>query len=272
MGLIMLIMIGVVPASFALNLAANPGAITKIQTQSALVAPLMQAPASSVNLDLPSAKIELQNYLKQSGKARDRTFAALAAETAAIGNELKGLNTLSSLPDAERSVVRTQAYLVSSAITKLDKGKKLTVKSEDTAATKYAKSLNKITLFIPIWVKFAVAIALGLGTMIGWKRIVVTLGEKIGKEHLTYAQGASAELVAMITIMLASAYKLPVSTTHVLSSGIAGTMAANKSGLQMDTLRNIAMAWLLTLPVCVILGAGIFAASLQFVFHVLHFH
>jgi PiT family inorganic phosphate transporter len=117
-------------------------------------------------------------------------------------------------------------------------------------------------------VKFAVAIALGLGTMIGWKRIVVTVGEKIGKEHLTYAQGASAELIAMATIGLADKYGLPVSTTHILSSGIAGTMAANRSGLQANTLRNILLAWVLTLPVCVLLGAGIFSASLYVVLHV----
>jgi PiT family inorganic phosphate transporter len=129
-----------------------------------------------------------------------------------------------------------------------------------------------VTKFIPIWVKFLVALALGLGTMIGWKRIVVTVGEKIGKEHLTYAQGASAELVAMTTIGLATSFGLPVSTTHVLSSGIAGTMFANKSGLQADTMRNIILAWVLTLPVCVLLGAGTFSAAIYFVLHVLHTH
>ena len=113
--------------------------------------------------------------------------------------------------------------------------------------------------------KFAVALALGLGTMIGWKRIVVTVGEKIGKEHLTYAQGASAELVAMATILAADNLGLPVSTTHVLSSGIAGTMAANRSGLQMDTLRNLLLAWVLTIPVSVFLGATIFAFGLNIV-------
>ncbi len=123
--------------------------------------------------------------------------------------------------------------------------------------------MDKLTKFIPVWVKVAVAMALGLGTMIGWKRIVVTVGEKIGKEHLTYAQGASAELVAMGTILAADHLGLPVSTTHVLSSGIAGTMAANRSGLQMDTLRNLLLAWVLTLPVCVLLGAGIFAFGLN---------
>ena len=104
----------------------------------------------------------------------------------------------------------------------------------------------------------AVAFALGLGTMVGWKRIVVTVGEKIGKTHMTYAQGASAELVAMATIFGADHFGLPVSTTHVLSSGVAGAMAANKSGLQMSTIRNLLMAWVLTLPVAITLSGGLY--------------
>ena len=104
----------------------------------------------------------------------------------------------------------------------------------------------------------AVAIALGLGTMVGWKRIVVTIGEKIGKTHLTYAQGASAELVAMATIGAADMFGLPVSTTHVLSSGVAGTMAANRSGLQLTTVRNLLMAWVLTLPAAILLSGALY--------------
>jgi inorganic phosphate transporter, PiT family len=111
--------------------------------------------------------------------------------------------------------------------------------------------------------------ALGFGTMVGWKRIVVTVGERIGKEHLNYGQGAAAEILAMTTIGFADRYGLPVSTTHVLSSGIAGTMAANHSGLQMETMRNILLAWVLTLPVCVLLGAALFSASFYFIFHIL---
>jgi PiT family inorganic phosphate transporter len=105
--------------------------------------------------------------------------------------------------------------------------------------------------------------------MIGWKRIVVTVGEKIGKAHLTYAQGAAAELVAWGTIEAADMLGLPVSTTHILSSGIAGTMVANKSGIQGGTVRNIILAWVLTLPVCVLLGAATFGAGLFVVFHML---
>ena len=118
--------------------------------------------------------------------------------------------------------------------------------------------MDKATKFIPTWVKVAVALALGMGTMVGWKRIVVTVGEKIGKEHLTYAQGACAELVAMCTISAADNFGLPVSTTHVLSSGVAGTMAANGSGLQISTIRNIALAWVLTLPAAALLSGSLF--------------
>ena len=111
--------------------------------------------------------------------------------------------------------------------------------------------------------KFAVATALGLGTMIGWQRIVVTVGEKIGKTHLSYAQGAAAELVAATTIGAADMFGLQFSTTHVLSSGVAGTMAANHSGLQMNTLRNLLLAWVLTLRVCVFMGALPFSLGLN---------
>jgi PiT family inorganic phosphate transporter len=113
-------------------------------------------------------------------------------------------------------------------------------------------------------VKVAVALALGLGTMVGWKRIVVTVGERIGKDHLTYAQGASAGLVAMGTIFVADKFGLPVSTTHILSSGVAGTMAANGSGLRLNTIRNIAAGWVLTLPAAALLSGLLFALFREF--------
>ena len=138
-----------------------------------------------------------------------------------------------------------------------DKENDLT-KEEVATLTAYKRLLDEATKFIPLWVKVAVAIALGLGTMVGWKRIVITVGEKIGKAHLTYAQGASAELVAMGTIGLADMYGLPVSTTHVLSSGVAGTMMANGSGLQWSTVRNLATAWVLTLPAAIMLSATLY--------------
>jgi PiT family inorganic phosphate transporter len=133
--------------------------------------------------------------------------------------------------------------------------------AENAALSNYKSKVDKATKFIPDWVKVAVALALGLGTMVGWKRIVVTVGEKIGKDHLTYAQGASAGLVAMGTIFAADTFGLPVSTTHVLSSGVAGTMVANGSGLHLSTIRNIAAGWVFTLP-----AAGLLSGLLYWLF------
>jgi len=155
--------------------------------------------------------------------------------------------------------IRNDMYLVSEGMRFMTKADALHVSDADkTVLDAYKKQLDHSTKFIPTWVKVAVAIALGLGTMIGWKRIVVTVGERIGKTHLTYAQGASAEIVAMATIGAAELYGLPVSTTHVLSSGVAGTMVANHSGLQWSTVRNLLMAWVLTLPVSIALAGGLY--------------
>jgi PiT family inorganic phosphate transporter len=155
--------------------------------------------------------------------------------------------------------VRNNMYLVSEAIRLMEKANTPAFAPEDRSVIdNYRKQLDHATKFIPTWVKVAVAIALGLGTMVGWKRIVVTVGEKIGKQHLTYGQGASAELVAMLTIGAADAYGLPVSTTHVLSSGVAGTMAANGSGLQWNTVRSLVLAWILTLPASIALAAALY--------------
>ena len=143
----------------------------------------------------------------------------------------------------------------------MSKTGKPAMSADDTLVLKnYKKHIDAATKFIPLWVKVAVAIALGLGTIVGWRRIVVTVGEKIGKEHLTYAQGAAAEITAMFTIGAADWFGLPVSTTHVLSSGVAGTMAANGSGLQVATVRNLLLAWVLTLPASILLAGGLFWA------------
>jgi PiT family inorganic phosphate transporter len=150
-------------------------------------------------------------------------------------------------------------YLASEALRIMQKSGKPQIAAADVTVLKnYKGHIDRATRFIPLWVKVAVALALGLGTMVGWKRIVVTVGEKIGKNHLTYAQGAAAEITAMATIGAADAFGLPVSTTHVLSSGVAGTMAANRSGLQWATVRNLLMAWVLTLPAAMMLSGLLF--------------
>jgi inorganic phosphate transporter, PiT family len=176
-----------------------------------------------------------------------------------ISSQIKQYGSISRVPAAAVGNTRNDMYLASEAIRLLMKDKGSDLNSSDVATlNSYKKGLDSATKFIPLWVKVVVAIALGLGTMIGWRRIVVTVGEKIGKTHMTYAQGASAELVAMSTIAAADMYGLPVSTTHVLSSGIAGTMAANASGLQWATVRNVILAWVLTLPAAIVLSGVLY--------------
>ncbi|MBW8890752.1 MAG: inorganic phosphate transporter, partial [Burkholderiales bacterium] len=165
---------------------------------------------------------------------------ALAAMADSIGQQVRQAGSLAKLPADAVANVRNDMYLTSEAIRHLDKDPTAKLDASSQVNLKaFKKQVDDATKFIPLWVKVAVAIALGLGTMVGWKRIVVTVGEKIGKTHLTYAQGASAEVIAMLTIGAADLYGLPVSTTHVLSSGVAGTMAANRSGLQWSTIRNL---------------------------------
>lgn len=269
MGLLMLILIGVVPGMYALNLATDPGAIDQLIAQSRTAAAAIEKNAAGVKAEATTATATLNAYLKSSGTFNDQVFPALAEKNEEITALLAGHRSLTELPDAQRTALRTAAYFTAETIGKLTKARQIPDANAATTLVTYKGQIEKVTKFIPFWVKFAVALALGFGTMIGWKRIVVTVGEKIGKSHLTYAQGASAELVAMVTIGLADTYGLPVSTTHVLSSGVAGTMAANRSGLQMATLRNLLIAWVLTLPVCIFLGAAFFAGALVFVGRVL---
>jgi PiT family inorganic phosphate transporter len=260
MGLIMLILVGIVPLSFAVDLNTNQAQIMELSSTTETISFQMDRHSPGIAMGgYQVAADEVSGYLKTNGKVNERTFAAIGTKCREISEILTGKTQMSQLSPDQRKVLRSDLYLTSEGLGKLIKQHQLTDPVEQKSVADLKKHMDRVTKFIPTWVKFAVAIALGLGTMIGWKRIVVTVGEKIGKEHLTYAQGASAELVAMATIMAADQYGLPVSTTHVLSSGIAGTMFANHSGLQTETLRNLLLAWVLTLPVCVLLGAGIFA-------------
>jgi PiT family inorganic phosphate transporter len=259
MGLIVLILVGLLPATYALKMDEGPEKVAAIVTQAQASQAVFQKLSNNATISEADAEKELQAFMKPAGSMTDKTFAALAVESKAVHDKLGTVKTFNDLSDADRRAVRTQTYLVSGSINKLNKGNKITDAGDKKTASELSSSLNSVTNYIPSWVKMAVALALGLGTMIGWKRIVVTVGEKIGKTHLTYGQGASAEVVAMCTIFAADQLGLPVSTTHVLSSGVAGTMAANRSGLQMNTLRNLLLAWVLTLPVCMLLGSILFA-------------
>jgi PiT family inorganic phosphate transporter len=190
----------------------------------------------------------------------DDVIPAMAGLTASISSQIKASGSFAQVPAENVTNVRNDMYLTSEAIRVFNKDPHSKALSAEARANldAFKKEIDAATKFIPPWVKVAVAIALGLGTMVGWKRIVVTIGERIGKTHLTYAQGASAEVVAMSTIAAADMFGLPVSTTHVLSSGVAGTMAANRSGLQWGTVRNLVMAWVLTLPAAIALSGVLY--------------
>lgn len=264
MGLIVLILVGILPGTYALKMSADHETVTGLASEAAQLSSIFAAEADGEVVRGGEANRILAAFLKPSGKPTNEVFASLAGLAEDINLRLKDAETFQALPASERGDVRTDLYLLSKTIAKLDKAGRLDMDPEVRAAEQaLGKHADALTNYIPDWVKYAVALALGLGTMIGYKRIVKTVGEKIGKDHLTYGQGASAEAVAMGTILLADHYGLPVSTTHVLSSGIAGTMAANNSGLQMATVRNILMAWVLTLPVCIFLGALLFAGALN---------
>jgi inorganic phosphate transporter, PiT family len=256
MGLIMLILVGTVPLSYALNRAMPADQMTQFVAVAQVTQDALQKASPGAAPSDPRAV--LSDYVRTKA-VQPELLPALAAVIGSIGAQVKESGTLSNVPAGAVSNVRNDMYLASEAIRFIEKSGKPALDADAKTNIKAFKQLiDRATKFIPVWVKVAVAIALGLGTMVGWKRIVVTVGEKIGKTHLTYAQGASAELVAMTTIGAADMFGLPVSTTHVLSSGVAGTMAANRSGLQMATIRNLLMAWVLTLPAAILLSGTLY--------------
>ncbi len=257
MGLIMLILIGTVPTAYALNRSMPESQIASFIEHSQAASKVVDAKAAGYDV-IGDPRPAVTSYIT-THEINEGTFPSLAALIRDIADQVQHYGSIAKIPAAAAGNTRNDMYLASEAIRVLQKDKASDLSKEDIATlAAYKKNLDSATKFIPDWVKISVAIALGLGTMIGWKRIVVTVGEKIGKTHLTYGQGAAAELVAMGTIAAADSFGLPVSTTHVLSSGVAGTMAANGSGVQMSTIRALAMAWVLTLPCAIALSATLF--------------
>jgi len=257
MGLIMLILIGTVPTTYALNRAMPVSQIEKFEANSQAASAVINAKASGYDV-IGDPRPAVTSYVAQH-QINEGTYPSLAALVGDIAKQVTQYGSIAKMPTDQIGNTRNDMYLVSEAIRFLVKDKENDLNAQDVATLNaYKGSLDGATKFIPGWVKIVVAIALGLGTMVGWKRIVVTVGEKIGKTHLTYAQGACAEITAAATIAAADGYGLPVSTTHVLSSGIAGTMAANGSGLQWSTIRNIALAWVLTLPAAMALSGTLY--------------
>ncbi len=278
-GLIMLILIGLVPATFALNdkhptrdMVQATEQIQSVLTDKDVRKGLAETrPVTEVqvaygpNLNGEPAHDSVTDQPKEY-MLPDTESTNVEELVGALHSDVEGKEKLSDLDAQQRWGVRTKVLLIDQGLNKLIArlGDKLTQDKKEILNS--ARSdLRGSTEYAPSWVIMAVALALGVGTMVGWKRIVVTIGEKIGKTHLTYAQGASAELVAMTTIGMADIFGMPVSTTHVLSSGVAGSMAANKSGLQASTIRSILLAWVLTLPVVILLAGGLYLLMRQFV-------
>jgi phosphate/sulfate permease len=229
MGLIMLVLIGLVPATYALNLRSESGARDA------------QVAAKHLRLTLVSHD------------SQPSTEALRGLDS--IISSLDGKASLREVPIEDRWRVRSEIFQLDRL---LEKQEPTEARSEASDLDEPRRKLRQAIEYVPTWVIVGVALCLGVGTTIGYERIVITVAEKIGKAHLTYAQGACAEVVAMTTIGLADLGGLPVSTTHVLSSGVAGTMWANQSGIQMRTIRNIALAWVLTLPAAMLMAAMLF--------------
>ncbi len=257
MGLIMLILIGLVPLAYSLNKNLDQAHLQSFehlstQTASAIYANYQDIPDEQ-------ARTVLTRYI-QTKEISPEVVPALASLTDHLGERVAAYDNLRDMPEAVVSEIRNDMYLSTTTFKRLDKAEALPAlpEAQDKLVDEYRDNLDSFLQYIPTWVKVAVALALGLGTMVGWKRIVVTVGERIGKHHMTYGQGMSAELVAMSTIAAADGLGMPVSTTHVLNSAVAGTMVANKSGLNFNTVKTILSAWVFTLPATICLSGGLY--------------
>ena len=258
MGLIMLILIGTVPTAYALNHAVTANDIQEFIAASEQAGHILDRHVDKSAILGPDAREEVTDYIRTKQLQPD-TILALRELVEDLNHEVALYKVFKSVPAQDQTNVRNDMYVAGEAIRLMQKsGNPAFTPTENAALTNYKSKVDKATKFIPDWVKVAVALALGLGTMIGLKRVVVTVGEKIGKDHLTYAQGASASLVTMGTIFAANIFGQPVSTTHILSSGVAGTMVANGSGLHFRTVRNILAGWFFTLPAAALLSGVLY--------------
>ncbi|MFA6124176.1 MAG: inorganic phosphate transporter [Sphingomonas sp.] len=270
MGLIMLILIGCAPTAYALNRtmpeSATPAFVASANTAANAFAAHAGSGAAPTNL--AASRTVLTAALQARHADTPQVFAAADALSRDLGQRIGNYGSLDKVPAAATPNLRNDMYLLLDSARLATKDKEASAKifsaSELAAIKAYQTNLEKGTRYIPVWVKVIVALALGLGTMVGWRRIVITVGEKIGKSHLTYGMGASAELVAAGTILAAEVYGLPVSTTHILSSGVAGASVASGAGLQPRTIGSMALAWVLTLPAAMALAGGLYWVFLGF--------
>ena len=249
----MLVLIGIVPAQFVLDLSSTTYQIERTRDATLHLSQFYQRNSATLGEFLALGKSKEGDLPERSSCKPEQSEPTINA----LLNTLKGVTDYHALSAENRIEVRRYLLCMDDTARKVGKMPELAAR-EKSDLEKLRKDLTVTTEYAPFWVILAVAMALGLGTMIGWKRVVLTIGEKIGKQGMTYAQGMSAQITTTLAIGLANVWALPVSTTHILSSGVAGTMVANKSGLQSGTVRNILLAWVLTLPATVLLSAGLF--------------
>jgi PiT family inorganic phosphate transporter len=270
MGLIMLILIAVLPGHFAVRTTLSPEQLINAKAAAVDIAYRLTSPENRVLLASKPSRPELIQSALASSDVNQSLTAEQKQRLADVSIRLSRIHSLISskprlieLTTVEKNELRSQILKVDGMIARLEKESALPSSKDWSGIQKNRATLKAMTDYTPSWVIVIVALSIGLGTLVGWKRIVVTIGEKIGKSELTYAQGASAGIVAMSTIGVSAFAGLPVSTTHVLSSGIAGTMVAGGGGVQGKTIRSIALAWIMTLPVSMALSAGLFLMLLK---------
>ncbi|AUA56899.1 Low-affinity inorganic phosphate transporter 1 [Achromobacter spanius] len=258
-GLIMLVLIGIVPANFVLDTTSTTYQIERTRDAANHLNVFYHRNEAMLGdflaLNRPDVTTELPPTFRCDPKLTVPTIAALQTDLAGVSN-------YADLSPEKRIDVRRYLLCLDDTAKKVSSIEGLPAR-ERADLQRLRSDLTATTEYAPFWVIVAVALALGAGTMVGWRRVVLTVGEKIGKQGMTYAQGMSAQVTAVAAIGLANVFSLPVSTTHVLSSGVAGTMIANKTGLQGNTVRNILLAWVLTLPASMSLAAALFWIGVQ---------
>ncbi len=268
MGLIMLILIGCAPTAYALNRSLPTSATPAFVAAATSAGATFDAKAGGVTVAPAEARGVLTRALQVKTVDTPQVYAAIETVSRGLAQRVGNYGALRNVPAEATPNLRNDMYLVLDTTRLITKAKDAGTRFSEPelkAIGAYQGMLEQGTRFIPLWVKITVAIALGLGTMVGWKRIVVTVGEKIGKNHMTYGMGASAEIVAASVILAAERFGLPVSTTHILTSGVAGASVANGHGLRARTIRNMALAWVMTLPAAMCLSGGLYWLMLTMV-------
>lgn len=261
MGLIMLILIGCAPTAYALNRTVPESATPAFVQTATQASNVFRMKAEGEQVALPQSRAVLTDALQAKKADTPRVYAALDTVSRDVTQRIAGYGSLGKVPSAATPNLRNDMYLVLDTTKLLVKGDHVPagfIAGDGKAVRAYQSQLETGTRYIPLWVKVTVALALGLGTMVGWRRIVVTVGEKIGSSQFTYGMGASAQIMAAGTILLAAFKGLPVSTTHILTSGVAGAAVGNGQSLQRRTIINMVLAWFMTLPVAMLLSGGLY--------------